>query len=130
MSIKSIKVQADRCCGCQLCQTVCSIFHFKETNPKKSAIWVKGEFPAPGKYKIAVCIQCGKCAEACPVDAIYKNGNAYKVDPEKCTLCWACAEVCPTGVIVPHDEYQYMFKCDLCGECVAICPTKALTEGK
>ncbi len=43
------------------------------------------------------CIACGRCAEACPHDAVSRPGNPKGTDPNKCTLCGACVEACPTG---------------------------------
>lgn len=64
-----------------------------------------------------LCINCGKCAEVCPVDvddemgyglskrkAIYiPHPNAvppvYVIDWEKCTKCEKCVEICPTNAV-------------------------------
>jgi heterodisulfide reductase subunit A2 len=63
------------------------------------------------------CIDCGKCAEVCPVDtphefgggmearkAVYKQFpkmafRGYRIDDNACTRCGDCVEVCPTGAI-------------------------------
>jgi formate hydrogenlyase subunit 6/NADH:ubiquinone oxidoreductase subunit I len=39
-----------------------------------------------------LCIQCGKCAAACPVDAIAQDrqGNPYV-----CIHCGSCVDFCP-----------------------------------
>jgi ferredoxin len=67
----------------------------------KSAI--PGNFPYGGtKYLwhldfIAVnndCVQCGICAEGCPVGAI-DSENSSIIDKDKCTLCCACIKKCP-----------------------------------
>ena len=64
---------------------------------------VPGDFPyrerklkLPADF-IAVndnCIQCGVCAEACPVDAIDSDDSTL-TDEEKCILCCACIKSCP-----------------------------------
>lgn len=115
-----------RCSGCKTCQLMCALHHFKENNPKKAAIGITGEFPAPGKYRISLCTQCGNCIPVCPTEAIYKEGDAIKIDPEKCTYCLQCVDECPFGAIFVHREFKVPFICDLCGKCVEICPTKAL----
>ena len=115
-----------KCSGCKTCQLMCALSHFKEHNPKKAALGITGEFPAPGKYKISLCTQCEKCIPVCPTEAIYKEGNAIKIDPEKCTYCLVCVDECPFGAIFVHREFKVPFICDLCGECVEICPTRAL----
>jgi ferredoxin len=40
------------------------------------------------------CIQCGVCAEQCPVEAIPDTDFTH-TDPEKCIMCCACIKVCP-----------------------------------
>ncbi len=62
------------------------------------------------------CINCGKCAEVCPVESQsnsfqYKKRKAvylpieqsippaYVIDPDLCTRCMKCVEICPTKAI-------------------------------
>jgi ferredoxin len=40
------------------------------------------------------CIQCGKCAEGCPVGAIDPE-NSRAIDTENCITCCACIRHCP-----------------------------------
>jgi ferredoxin len=40
------------------------------------------------------CIQCGTCAEGCPVGAIDPE-NSRAIDTEKCITCCACIKHCP-----------------------------------
>jgi len=40
------------------------------------------------------CLQCGVCAEECPVGAIDLE-NSILFDKEKCILCCACIKCCP-----------------------------------
>ncbi len=47
----------------------------------------------------AICIRCGACEAACPIDAISHDANNYVVDPSICEKCMACIPVCPTGAI-------------------------------
>lgn len=65
----------------------------------------------------AKCIQCGKCASACPYNAIYsyqrpceaackikaigvgEEGEAV-IDEKRCISCGACVNQCPFGAIV------------------------------
>lgn len=42
-----------------------------------------------------VCVQCGTCAEGCPVGAIDPENSAL-VDTKKCITCCACIKHCPT----------------------------------
>ena len=44
------------------------------------------------------CVHCGKCADACPRQAIAFT-HPYFVDREKCNQCGECADVCPTHAL-------------------------------
>lgn len=128
MTIKSLRTNDALCTGCHICQLACAMCHFRETNPKKGALRITGEFPSPGRFHIDVCDQCGDCAEACPTEAIYKLNGIYKVDEEKCDYCLLCVDACPYGVIFTHPSMKIIFKCDYCGLCVHYCPTGAIFE--
>lgn len=45
------------------------------------------------------CLLCSNCADACPVQAIYWDGNNYYVNSAKCTGCGECVNGCPTVAI-------------------------------
>lgn len=70
-----------------------------------------GEIRVPGRYPyreledpLSVdfididdgCLQCGVCAESCPVGAIAFEDSSLR-DKEKCVLCCACIKHCPEG---------------------------------
>lgn len=42
------------------------------------------------------CLQCGDCAQHCPVGAIDSNDSA-SIDTNKCILCHACIKMCPAN---------------------------------
>jgi Fe-S-cluster-containing hydrogenase component 2 len=42
--------------------------------------------------KSKLCIQCGECAQACPVDAIYLDATS---EPFVCIHCGQCVPFCP-----------------------------------
>ena len=47
----------------------------------------------------AICIRCGACEAACPIQAISHDASNYVVDPSICEQCLACIPGCPTGAI-------------------------------
>lgn len=122
-----IAIDAAKCSGCRVCELLCAMEHYTESNPKKAALNIVGHFPAPGTYEIQMCNQCGDCAEACPVEAIKERDGAYYIDAEECTGCMVCVDVCPTQVMFTHSDLDVPIKCDWCGECVRYCPMKALS---
>ncbi|MDI6732832.1 MAG: 4Fe-4S dicluster domain-containing protein [Planctomycetota bacterium] len=135
-----LDVDATKCTGCRVCLTICSLYHFKEINPKKAALTIDATFPKPGKYEPRVCNQCGICASVCPVEAISlparpqpdqavlagdaRSGGkegAYIIDSEKCNGCGECVRECPTQVMFLHEDSSVPIKCDLCKECIPVC---------
>jgi ferredoxin len=66
---------------------------------------IRGEI---GKFEVEIersidhekCIACGRCAEACPIDAIQYDA-VYSIGGG-CDECGECLEVCPTGAIAFH----------------------------
>ena len=68
-------------------------------------VYVPGSYPYGGITElwdvdfIAVddrCLQCGACAEVCPVGAIDPQDSAL-IDLKKCITCCACIKSCPQG---------------------------------
>jgi ferredoxin len=122
---------ADRCSGCRACELICALENYHALNPKKAALRVTGHFPDPGRYTMALCDQCGDCADVCPTNAIQKDEQtgAFLISAEDCIQCNICIEECPTGAMTKHEDTQYVpIKCTLCGKCVEFCPTGALYD--
>jgi ferredoxin len=74
-----------------------------------SGLELAGELPVPGSFPyggitklwdvdfIQVgdgCVQCGTCADRCPMGAI-DRANSAAVDTVKCITCCACIKACP-----------------------------------
>ena len=52
-------------------------------------------------YKITdECINCGACADACPVSCISEGDDKYVINADECISCGNCAENCPVGTPV------------------------------
>lgn len=55
-------------------------------------------------YKISdMCIECGTCAENCPVNAIEPGDGKYVINPAKCIECGTCSYSCPVGAAAAED---------------------------
>lgn len=53
--------------------------------------------------------ECGKCAQACPVNIFQKNGSNLSVieeNEDECTLCDLCLKACKPGAITIHRKYE------------------------
>jgi carbon-monoxide dehydrogenase iron sulfur subunit len=121
-----IHIEKNSCSGCRLCEQLCAITHFKEINPKKSAIKIEAKFPVPGTFTPTLCDQCGECESICPAEAIQLKNGAYVIDPELCTMCEACVDECPKGAVHIREGVDHPIKCDLCMKCTEVCNTGAI----
>lgn len=91
----------------------CIVHKCKEACPK-DAITIVDNKPVIDMNK---CIKCGRCAKACPYDAIIEQSrpciksckvkaismdeyDRAKIDNDKCIACGACVYNCPFGAIV------------------------------
>ena len=81
------------CMACLQCVRACSEAFYKDFDEDLSCIRIvaKGTGAKPN-----TCIQCGKCAEACPMHVIaFKQGGTAS----KCIACGICAKACPMEVL-------------------------------
>ena len=133
-----VMVSNKKCTGCHMCELACSAWHEGAYRPSVSRLSVAVN-PTTAQIKGRTCLQtaCGKCAEACPEEAIERleievgaagaepvKGYVLKVNEEKCNDCGTCYDVCPTSVIKRHPGRGVAYKCDLCDgdpQCVAFC---------
>jgi carbon-monoxide dehydrogenase iron sulfur subunit len=128
---KILLMHPERCTGCRVCESVCSLSHDGECNPSRSRIRVI-RWETRGIDIPVVCLQCDDpiCAQVCPTYAIRRDeqSQAMVTRPEVCLRCNMCALACPFGgTLVAPDKK--ILRCDLCeGDplCVKFCETKAI----
>ena len=119
-----INVEHEHCTGCKTCELFCSLYHFGECNPLKSAIRI---IETKQGYKMHVCDQRGVCLDMCPVGALTRNKQgAVILNKNICIGCQACVGFCPIGAMRKADIRIEPFKCISCGACVRACPENAL----
>ena len=124
----------DKCTGCRICETACSVHHGLGANPERAMIRIvklEGEADV-----VSIPVNCMRCEDApceaiCPVGAISTNPTtgARQVDKEKCIGCSACVYICPFGAALLDRSVGNVFICDLCdGDplCARLCPFEAL----
>lgn len=124
------------CTGCKTCEVVCSLYHFGECNPLKSAIRIIRREKSGLVFCLPlVCQQCEQapCIEACPTVALHrdKKRGILTIDEEECTECGLCIEACPAWCIHIDTENGKVIHCDLCGgqpQCVPACHAHCLAE--
>jgi benzoyl-CoA reductase subunit BamC len=126
-TIKTIKIDVDKCNGCRACEVICSSFHampkYSSNNPARSRIRVIHEplrdvyVPVyAGDYAIAECA----------------GRDKYIIDGKEYDECAFCRAACPSREEFKEPDSGLPLKCDMCeGEteplCVKWCLVDALT---
>jgi anaerobic carbon-monoxide dehydrogenase iron sulfur subunit len=131
-----VAVNPEVCTGCRECEMVCSLVHFGECNPERSAIRVaRNEAYGLAAPVPLVCQQCERpaCVRACPAEALTRTeGGLVAVDRDACTGCGECAPACPAGCISLDVKGGAALICDLCGgepQCIPMCHSQCLSLG-
>jgi Fe-S-cluster-containing hydrogenase component 2 len=116
-----IKVDAQKCSGCHLCEMVCSLSHLGVINIQKSAIRIEKDDLDTSLNTPILCHQCKKmpCLE----------GEEVIAELEKGIFIWkrTRAERCLFHALPILDERAY--HCDFCGgdpQCINVCTPKAI----
>lgn len=126
-TIKTIKIDVDKCNGCRTCEVICSAFHaspkYSSNNPARSRIRIIRE-PLRDVY---VPVYAGEytTAECAGRDKYIIEGKEY----DECAFCRAS---CPSRAEFKEPDSGLPLKCDMCeGEeeplCVKWCIVDALT---
>lgn len=126
-TIKTIKIDVDKCNGCRACEMICSSFHavpkYSSNNPARSRIRVIHEplrdiyVPVyAGDYAVAECA----------------GRDKYIIDGKEYDECAFCRAACPSREEFKEPDSGLPLKCDMCeGEeqplCVQWCMVNALT---
>lgn len=120
-----IKVNEEKCSGCRLCETLCSLFHLGVVNTEKSAIRIEKDDLETSMNSPFVCRQCKtmKCLE----------GEKAAPQGEREKFIWAArrSRHCPFHALPVFGGKAY--HCDLCGgdpQCVKVCTTGALVVSR
>ena len=116
-----------QCMACLECVRACSEAFYKEFDPSKACLQI---IDRNGAAKPMVCVQCGKCAEACEHGAITQNAKGvYTINKKLCVGCGKCAKICAHSAPIITDKKCRIDhdKCVGCGRCIAVCPKDAIT---
>lgn len=128
--VKTIKIDVDKCNGCQGCEVICSAFHsvprYSTTNPARARIRVIRDPLADvfvpvfaGEYTAAECA----------------GRDRYVIDGKEYEECAFCRASCPSRDFFKEPDSRLPLKCDTCSSdpsltepmCVQWCLAGALT---
>ena len=88
------------CCGC-CCEALVAARKFGFLQPVHTSNFIP-------EVDAESCTGCGKCVEACPVEALSlvsacdpakKRRKSARVDEQRCLGCGVCVRVCPAGAL-------------------------------
>jgi ferredoxin len=120
---------------CNCCSCCCEIMEAFRTLPEMTMV-VSSNFVASSDD--ALCTGCGKCATACPIDAIDlvpagatervpKRKKRAVVDAERCLGCGVCHRECDTGGLRMRPAKQRIYTPDNVMEKIVL---QAIEHGK
>ena len=127
--IKTIKIDVDKCNGCQACEMICSAFHatpkYSSNNPARSRIRIVRE-PLKDIY---LPVYSGEIA-----DAECMGRNTYVIDGKEYGECDFCRASCSWRNFFKEPDSGLPLKCDMCEDdpeqekplCVQWCIHEAL----
>jgi benzoyl-CoA reductase subunit BamC len=128
-TVKTIKVDVDKCNGCRACEVACSAFHaapkYSSNNPARSRVRVIRE-PLKDIY---LPVYAGEHAKSeC------MGRDQYTIDGKEYEECAFCRASCPSRDLFKEPDSGLPLKCDMCESdpslseplCVQWCLTDAL----
>lgn len=126
-TIKTLKIDVDKCNGCRACEVICSAFHampkYSSNNPERSRIRVNRDplrdvyVPVyAGEYTMSEC----------------SGRHIYTIDGKEYDECSFCRASCPSRDEFREPDSGLPLRCDMCeGEeqplCVKWCLADALS---
>lgn len=126
-TIKTLKINVDKCNGCRACEVICSSFHampkYSSNNPERSRIRVNRDplrdvyVPVyAGEYTMSEC----------------SGRHKYTIDGKEYDECSFCRASCPSRAEFREPDSGLPLRCDMCeGEeeplCVKWCLADALS---
>jgi len=129
---KILFIDPEKCTGCRICETACSMHHEKVCNPARARVHI-AKWETAGLYIPVVCLHCETpiCETVCPVRAIRRDEKtgAVVIDYNLCVGCRLCVMYCPFAGAGIDPLTGKILKCDLCdGDpvCVRFCEPEAL----
>ena len=127
-----LSINPEKCTGCRLCESACSLYNTKRSNPADAYIRVVRN-ETEGVFVPMLCVHCARplCKSICPVDAITQDSEkgTVKISEELCVGCKLCTIVCPVGGVWLDTAKKAAVKCSLCEgdpKCVEVCPKEAI----
>jgi benzoyl-CoA reductase subunit BamC len=126
--IKYIKIDADKCTGCRMCESICAAYHaipkYSTVNPARSRIRI---FWCEDK-DIYVPVKAGK-----HTDVECTGRMTTKINGKEYGECSFCRQACPSRDLFHEPDSNLPLECDMCGEpmpekplCVKFCKSDAL----
>ena len=90
-------------------------------------IHTSGGMSSGFEAKLCVACDPAPCALACPTEALtQRRGGGVRVNKKLCIRCGKCAEACPVDAVHLGTEDGNPYICIHCGRCVAFCPQGCL----
>ena len=108
-TVKTIRINVDKCNGCRACEVICSAFHaapkYSSNNPARSRIRVIRDPVADiyvpvyaGEYSVAECA----------------GRDKYTIDGKEYDECAFCRASCPSRDVFKEPDSGLPLKCDMC----------------